>query len=56
MAQVWFDLPDYSPEFNDTLTLENVGDEDLQGYSPPWVDRMYWGCIGIMENTMETTI
>ncbi|CAE7336862.1 unnamed protein product, partial [Symbiodinium sp. CCMP2456] len=28
-VEVWFELPGYSPEFNDTLTLENVGDEDM---------------------------
>ncbi|CAE7572455.1 unnamed protein product [Symbiodinium natans] len=28
-VEVWFNLPDASPEFNDTLTLENVGDEDM---------------------------
>ncbi|CAJ1393636.1 unnamed protein product [Effrenium voratum] len=27
--EVWFDLPAYSSEVNDTLTLENTGDEDM---------------------------
>ena len=25
-------------------------------YSPPEVERLYWGYIGILENKMETTI
>ena len=26
--EVWYGLPNTSSEFNDTLTLENYGDED----------------------------
>lgn len=34
--EVWYGLPNTSSEFNDTLTLENYGDEDSALQNASW--------------------